>query len=130
MNFSYNGLSLGTKHSSTRQNNSATVTTVASVASVSNNVGLPVMSTHVVPSTVSNISTGTVASSFVTSVGTLVSTGVVYSVTNVVSPSTSLASAATSIVGNQGKYQTSVTFLADLTSKHVDVKINLIATTA
>ena len=88
------------------------------------------MSAHVVPPTVSNVSTGTVASSFVTSVGTPVSTGVVYSVANVVSPSTSLASAATAIIGNQGKYQTSVTFLADLTSMHVDVKINLIATTA
>lgn len=61
-NFPYIDFPLDTNSSSAQQNNSATVTTVpstaASVASVSNNVVLPVMSyvtssvsAHVVPST-------------------------------------------------------------------------------
>ena len=83
LNFSYNGFSLDTNRSSTRQN-SATVTTVpstvAAVQSVSNNVVSPVMSAHVVPSTVT-VSTS-VVSSFVTCAGTPVSS----SVATVVSP--------------------------------------------
>ena len=95
INFSYNGFSVDTNRSSTRQNNSATVTTVPSTVAASNNVVSPVMSADVVPSSVA-VSTS-VASCFVTTAGTPVSTGAFYS------PTTSHASAATAIFGNQGK---------------------------
>lgn len=86
------------------------------------------MSAHAVPSTVT-ASTSAI-SSFVTTISTPVSTGVVYSVATVASPTTSHASAATAIFRKRGNYQISATVLAKLTSVQVDVKINLIATTA